>query len=437
MLIPETFSAAWSLALSGEALTIHMHPTVLVGATVLICAMLAGVGYQLSKRKTIAIRRTGLELNSTPDYYGWYAVVAMFMPAAFASVVILTLETTNVLDVPNTVVVASWIVLPLVALALVMRRISAKLNARVLVERVIYAVLLGAALISILTTAGILLSVLFESVRFFEQVNVFEFLTGTTWSPGGAFLEGAGRGDEQGTETEFGAVKLFYGTLLITAIAMLVAAPLGLLSAIYMSEYASKRVRRLTKPILEMLAGIPTVVYGFFAAITVAPLIVDATSAFGVSTSYQNAIAPGIIMGVMIIPFMSSLCDDVMSSVPQNIRRASYAMGSTKAETVKKIVLPAALPGVISAFLLSVSRAIGETMIVVMAAGYQANWSPLNGSTTVTVHIVANMTGDKEYDNLQTLSAFSLGLTLLLMTLALNVISAVVIRKFRQRYEGD
>jgi phosphate transport system permease protein len=206
-----------------------------------------------------------------------------------------------------------------------------------------------------------------------------------------------------------------------------------------MSEYASPRVRRVAKPMLEVLAGIPTVVYGFFAAITVAPIIVDAGRRLGLQPSFENALAPGVVMGVMIIPFMSSLCDDVISSVPQNLRLAAFSLGAMRSEVIKRTVLPAALPGIVSAFLLSVSRAIGETMIVVMAAGIAANLTPLpwRQMSTVTVHIVYNLTGDLAYDNPQTLSAFSLGLSLLIVTLILNVISVIVIRKFRQRYEGD
>jgi phosphate transport system permease protein len=317
--------------------------------------------------------------------------------------------------------------------------IKAELNARVLCERFVYLMLLGTALISILTTVGIALSVVFEAARFFRQVSFIEFITGTTWAPGGAFLESAGRGGEQGTESEFGAVPLFAGTLMISAIAMLVAVPLGLLAAIYLAEYASRKARRLLKPMLEILAGIPTVVYGFFAAITVAPLIVNFFTRLGLETSFENALAPGVVMGVMIIPFMSSLCDDVITSVPQNIRQAALSLGATKSEMIKGTVLPAALPGIVSAFLLSASRAIGETMIVVMAAGMAANLTPipLEQMTTVTVHIVANLTGDLAYDNPQTLSAFGLGLSLLVVTLILNIVSVIIIRRFRQRYEAD
>jgi phosphate transport system permease protein len=218
---------------------------------------------------------------------------------------------------------------------------------------------------------------------------------------------------------------------------MLVAVPMGLFAAVYMAEYASKRVRRIAKPALEILAGIPTVVYGFFAAITVSPLIVHLAEAVGLEAEYTNALAPGLVMGVMIIPLVSSLSDDVINAVPQAMREGSYALGATPSETIRKVVLPAALPGVVSAVLLAVSRAVGETMIVVMAAGLMPNltWNPLKSMTTVTVSIVDSLTGDQAFDSPQTLSAFGLGLVLLVLTLVLNVVSLVVIRKFREQYE--
>ncbi len=224
---------------------------------------------------------------------------------------------------------------------------------------------------------------------------------------------------------------------MITGIAMAVAVPIGLLSAIYMSEYASRPVRAAAKPALEILAGIPTVVYGFFAAITVAPLVVEAASRLGLDASYNSALAAGLVMGVMIIPFISSLSDDVISAVPQTLREGSYALGATRSETVKHVLLPAALPGVVSAFLLGISRALGETMIVVMAAGLRPNlaWNPLEDMTTVTVRIVDALTGDQAFDSPETLSAFALGLVLFVATLLLNLISTIMVRRFRQRYE--
>ena len=395
--------------------------------------------YQYSRRKSLMFVKQGQQLRSTPDYYGWHSVLVTFLPSLLFTAAALLLMRLEVLKSPGAALTAIWIALPLLLVWPALRLIKADLNARVLCERFVYLMLLGTALISILTTVGIALSVVFEAARFFRQVSFIEFITGTTWAPGGAFLESAGRGGEKGTESEFGAVPLFAGTLMISAIAMLVAVPLGLLAAVYLAEYSSRKARRLLKPMLEILAGIPTVVYGFFAAITVAPLIVNFFTRLGLETSFENALAPGVVMGVMIIPFMSSLCDDVITSVPQNIRQAALSLGATKSEMIKGTVLPAALPGIVSAFLLSASRAIGETMIVVMAAGMAANLTPipLEQMTTVTVHIVANLTGDLAYDNPQTLSAFGLGLSLLVVTLILNIVSVIIIRRFRQRYEAD
>mgnify|MGYP000309488324 CR=1 FL=1 len=295
-------------------------------------------------------------------------------------------------------------------------------------------VLTGAAMISIFTTFGILFSIISEALRFFQMHSFWGFITGTTWNPGASFLAAAGRGD--GSGAQFGSVPLFAGTFMITAIALLVAVPIGLLSAIYMSEYAPQRVRTIAKPVLEVLAGIPTVVYGFFAAITVAPIIVNIAGFFGLDASYNNAVAPGIVMGIMIIPFISSLSDDVINSVPDSMRQGSLALGMTKGETIRDVVIPAALPGIISAALLGMSRALGETMIVVMAAGMRPNLTanPLEDMTTVTVRIVASLTGDQEFESAETLSAFALGLVLFVVPLTLNLVSVLMIRRFREKY---
>jgi phosphate transport system permease protein len=305
------------------------------------------------------------------------------------------------------------------------------------VENAIRWLLFLASAVSIMTTLGIVFSILFEAIQFFKLVGIWEFITGTKWAPDAAFLSGAGRAGEAAADPKFGAVPIFAGTFMITGIAMLVAVPIGLFSAIFMSEYASRRVRGLAKPVLEILAGIPTVVYGFFAAITVSPLVVAAAKQIGLEADYTNALTPGLVMGVMIIPFISSLSDDIINSIPQSMREGSYALGTTQSETIKHVLLPAALPGIVSAFLLGVSRALGETMIVVMAAGLRPNltWNPLEGMTTVTVRIVDALTGDLAFDSAETLSAFGLGLALFVVTLILNVISTVVIRKFKQQYE--
>ena len=258
---------------------------------------------------------------------------------------------------------------------------------------------------------------------------------GTNWSPQRAFVRDAA--DAADIENAFGAVPLFSGTFLIAFIAMCVSIPVGLLTAIYMSEYAKSSVRNTAKPIIEILAGIPTVVYGFFAVITIAPFIRSLGGSIGLDVSSESALAAGLVMGIMIIPFVSSLSDDVISSVPQSLREGSYAMGATKSETIKKVIIPAALPGIIGSFLLAVSRAIGETMIVVMAAGLVANLTanPLEASTTITTQIVVILIGDQEFDSPKTMSAFALGLTLFVMTLILNFIALRVVKKYTEKYE--
>ncbi len=311
-------------------------------------------------------------------------------------------------------------------------RLQPDFRARNKVETVIKAALVVASTIAIFTTVGILLSVLFEALRFFQKISFTEFLFGLTWSPQTAL-----RADQVGSSGAFGAIPLFAGTLLISGIAMFVALPIGLMTAVYLTEYASPRIRAVIKPVLEILAGIPTVVYGFFAALTVAPLLRDLGTSLGLEVASESALGAGLVMGVMIIPFVSSLTDDVINAVPQAMRDGSYALGATKSETVKRVILPAALPGIVGGALLAVSRAIGETMIVVMAAGLAANLTvnPLQAVTTVTVQIVTLLVGDQEFDSAKTLAAFALGLVLFVVTLILNVFALHVVRKYREQYE--
>ncbi|RLP22484.1 phosphate ABC transporter permease subunit PstC [Mesorhizobium sp. YM1C-6-2] len=316
------------------------------------------------------------------------------------------------------------------------RRIAPAFRARHVVERVVRIVLIACSVVAILTTIGIVMSLILESLLFFAEVPFFKFLFGLHWSPQSAFT---GAGAEAGAVNQdiFGAIPLFVGTLLITFIAMIVAAPIGLMSAIYLSDYASKSVRAVAKPVLEILAGIPTVVYGFFAALTVAPFFRGMGESLGLDVASESAIAAGVVMGIMIIPFVSSLSDDVINAVPQSLRDGSAGLGATKSETIRKVVLPAALPGIVSAMLLAVSRAIGETMIVVMAAGLAANLSinPLEAVTTITVQIATLLVGDQEFDSAKTRAAFALGLVLFCATLALNVIALRVVKKYREQYD--
>lgn len=312
------------------------------------------------------------------------------------------------------------------------RAIRPDFNARTRIEHFLRGVMWLAAAISVLTTVGIVMSVLLETVQFFSLVPVQDFLFGTVWSPQTALRAG-----QTGSSGAFGSIPLLAGTLLISVIALTVATPIGLISAIYMTEFSSAKMRAWIKPSLEILAGVPTVVYGFFAALIIAPAIQNWGEAAGLQVSSENALAAGLVMGVMLIPFVSSLSDDVLSAVPRNLYEGSLAIGVSRLETIFKIMVPAALPGIVSGILLAASRAIGETMIVVMAAGLAANLTinPLEAVTTVTVQIQALLVGDQEFDSAKTLSAFALGFTLLLITLTFNMVALHIIRKYRERYE--
>ncbi len=332
----------------------------------------------------------------------------------------------------NTIIVGAGWIFGLLGIAYALRTLSAQFRARNHVETIVKYVLLAAACVAVLTTIGIVFSVLFETVRFFQKVSPLDFIFGTQWSPQTAI-----RADQVGSSGAFGIVPLVTGTLLITMIAMLIAGPIGLFAAIYMAEYATPRFRAWAKPLLEILAGIPTVVLGFFAALSLAPWVRAGGEALGLNVASESALAAGIVMGMMIIPFVSSLSDDVINAVPQSLRDGSYGMGATHSETIKKVVLPAALPGIVSAFMLAISRAVGETMIVVMAAGLAANltFNPLEAVTTFTVQIKTILVGDQEFDSAKTLAAFALGFVLFFFTLTLNVIAMQIVKRYREQYD--
>ena len=320
----------------------------------------------------------------------------------------------------------------LLGLALARRRLSARFRARQAVERIMDGVMIACAALAIFTTAGIVLSLVFEALRFFQYVPVTEFLFGLRWEP-----QIAMRADQVASSGAFGMIPVFTGTLLISAIALAFAVPVGLLSAIYLVEYASPRFRAFAKPLLEFLAGIPTVVYGFFAILVIAPAIKEMGARIGLDVAPNSALAAGLVMGIMLIPFISSLSDDALAAVPNGLREGSIGLGATRAETITRVLLPAALPGIMGGILLAASRAIGETMIVVMAAGIIATLTlnPFEAVTTVTVQIVTLLIGDVAFDNPKTLSAFALGLVLFLITLGLNVLSMRIVRKYREQYE--
>ena len=457
----------------------------MLGLYLLAMVLLPLVGYLLARsRANLAVATHGASVHSRPVYHGLFTASVTFLPMLAVLAVVGPLASKYALSVglshfPADAVadptmrgalmrdmislsrgdhaggagdalkaasaayagaarIGAWLLLALGIAAgalgarLAIRRIGVDFRARNLFERIVEVVLLLAATVAVLTTIGIVLSVAFETVQFFSKVPPLDFLFGLEWSPQTAI-----RADQVGSSGAFGIVPLVTGTLLITAIAMFIAGPVGLFAAIYMAEYASPRVRGVAKPILEILAGVPTVVLGFFAALTVAPIIRDLGQMAGLSVASESALAGGLVMGMMIIPFVSSLSDDVINAVPQSLRDGSYALGATRSETIERVVLPAALPGIVSAMMLAISRAIGETMIVVMAAGLAANltFNPLEAVTTFTVQIKTILVGDQEFDSAKTLSAFALGFVLFFFTLFLNVIAMKIVKKYREQYD--
>ena len=451
--------------------------------------VLTAIGYRLGRRRSVALvggARGTRNLHSLPSYYGfltalWCALPALAVLGAWhlldqrvivSSVLsgmpselrelpadqrgLLLNDVRNVADgslnsaearpavqaaarewrrldsLSSTAGASLALCLGLAGGALAWRRISPELRARNGVERIVELALAACSTLAILTTIGIVMSVLYEALQFFRTVPLTEFIFGTTWSP-----QMAMRADQVGSSGAFGAVPLFTGTLLISLIAMFIAVPIGLLSAIFLAEYADRRLRAVVKPLLEVLAGIPTVVYGFFAALTVGPLLRHAGAALGLEVASESALSAGFVMGIMIIPFVSSLADDMITAVPQSLRDGAYALGATRSETIRQVVMPAALPGIVGGVLLAISRAIGETMIVVMAAGLAAKltFNPLEAVTTVTVQIVTLLIGDNEFNSPKTLSAFALGLVLFVATLLLNIVALKIVRKYREQYE--
>ncbi len=452
----------------------------------LALAVIAVGAFLHGRARAAAFAGPGRTLHSLPGYHGWFVAIAAAVPMILLFVVWSTaapmlIEARVLADLPQELVPAdalgreslrrqietampgnafaatanpevraaaerlstltAWSEWARLGLGLVFAglgaawatsRIRPGLRARNTVERVVLYALIACSAVAVLTTVGIVLSVLFETLRFFGKYPWHDFLFGLQWSPQIAIRE-----DQVGQSGAFGAVPLFAGTFLIMLLAMVVAGPVGLYSAIYMAEYASPRFRAVAKPILEILAGVPTVVFGFFAALTMAPLIRDAGGFLGLDVASESALAAGVVMGVMIIPFVSSLSDDVINAVPQSLRDGSYALGSTKSETIKRVVLPAALPGIVSAMMLAISRAVGETMIVVMAAGLAGNLTlnPLEAVTTITVQIKTLLVGDQEFDSVKTLSAFALGFVLFFFTLVLNVIALKIVQRYREQYD--
>ena len=399
----------------------------------LIICLFGMSAYYAGLKKSLVLRQNK-KLNSTPIYHGSVLAINSSLSSILFIIIWLVIEKNFYanLELYRNILYIFSIIIFLVVSILTFKKITYEFKARENFERIIQYFLLVCSTLAILITIGIVLSVLFESNRFFNTISITEFLFGTHWSPQMPIRE-----DQVGSSGAFGAIPLFTGTFLIAFVAMCIAGPIGLMSAIYLSEYASKKSRDIIKPLTEILAGIPTVVYGFFAVIVVAPFIRNTGESLGLEIASESALAAGLVMGIMIIPFVSSISDDVIKAVPQNLKNGSLGIGATKSETIKKVIIPAALPGIIGGLLLAISRAIGETMIVVMAAGMSANLTanPFEAVTTVTVQIVVLLVGDQEFDSPKTLAAFALGLVLFIVTLILNYIALHIVRRYREQYE--
>ena len=451
--------------------------------TLVILILISIMGYQLGKNRSLQSRIIGQTLLGLPKHYGMYTCIYTFLPGFFLftlwslispniidslvlesidperlpneeSLKILLLDSiksaanggmiaTNVSQdsiksfvdyskTSNLFRLTSSIFFSVCGFLWAYKKIEPTLKAKDNVESLILSLFFLSSIIAIITTLGIILSLLFETGVFFKSISPNDFFFGTLWSPQIALREG-----QVAAEGSFGAIPVFAGTLLVTIIAMIIAGPIGLMTAIYLAEYADPLSRKFVKPAIEILAGIPTVVYGFFAALIVGPFVRDIGNKLGLEVSSESALAAGLVMGIMIIPFVSSLSDDVINAVPQSLREASFGIGATKSETIVNVIIPAALPGIVGAFLLAISRAIGETMIVVMAAGLSAKLTanPLESVTTVTVQIVTLLIGDHEFDSTKTRAAFALGMTLFTVTLILNVFALRIVQKYREQYE--
>ena len=388
-------------------------------STLVALLVLACLGFFLGRRRAVAsVQGDTRRLHSRPNYHGWAVALCALCP-----VLVLLIPWPEGYSFAKPAIIG---VLALCGLIWALGRLDAEFRARNLVEKIVSGGLILAACIAIVTTAGIVASMLFETRNFFIQYDWKAFFFSTSWVP--RFQGGS----------ELGILPLLWGTLYISFIALLFAVPVGLFAAIYLSEYAIRPIRSVVKPLIEILAGIPTIVYGLFALTTVGPLLRDYfAQPLGFGNSGSSVMTAGLVMGIMLIPFVSSLADDIIAQVPQTLRDGSLGLGATKSETIRRVVLPAALPGIVGAVLLAASRAIGETMIVVLGAGAAAKLSlnPFEAMTTVTVKIVGQLTGDTDFAAPETLVAFALGLTLFALTLCLNVVALIIVRKYREHYE--
>ena len=454
-------------------------------AAFLCLLILSIVGYVWNRQAATAIRNGGARLHSLTGFHGFYSLLVILVPVVVLILLWLVLEGPVIdlilkagiserleglgtgevqlivaeiksiaggsifgtpeqwkLDAADRYItlnqrsgqllLVTVLVISLALLFFSRRKVAAEFRARHGVERIVSGLMIFCSVVAIFVTIGIIASLMFETFRFFEKVSVWEFLFGTNWEPQIPLRE-----DQVAAEGAFGWLPVMLGTLVITVIALFLAVPVGLMSAIYLNEFAPKRFRAVAKPFLEILAGVPTVVYGFFAILVVAPAIRSFGQAIGLDVSPNTALAAGSVMGIMLIPFISSFADDALSAVPQSLRDGALGLGATRAEMMTNVLFPAAIPGIVGGVLLAVSRAIGETMIVVMAAGLIAKMTinPLDSVTTVTVQIVTLLIGDTSFDNPKTLAAFALGMMLFIVTLVINVFALRIVRKYREAYD--
>ncbi|MGB3147530.1 MAG: phosphate ABC transporter permease subunit PstC [Paracoccaceae bacterium] len=397
------------------------------GTLVLTILLLASAGLLLGRQRAAAVAKGDVrKLHSLPGFYGQFVFLLTAVPALLLILAGLLAEETLPTPMPRPVLAGISLALALGCMVWALRHITPAFRARNATERFTLWLLIGASLVAVLTTVGIVASLVGETAHFFNLYQARDFFFSLDWTP------------RFGGGSALGIWPLLWGTVYVSLIALLVAVPIGLMSAIYLAEYASPRVRTWVKPAIEILAGIPTIVYGLFALITVGPLLRDwIAQPMGFGNSSSSVMTAGLVMGIMVIPFVSSLSDDIINAVPQSLRDGSLSLGATPSETVRRVVLPAALPGIVGAILLAASRAIGETMIVVMGAGAAARLSlnPFEAMTTVTVKIVSQLTGDTEFASPETLVAFALGLTLFVITLCLNILALIIVRKYREQYE--
>ncbi len=397
------------------------------GILLMFVLALSGIGFAVGRQRALSVAGgDARRLHSRPSYHG--AAVLMFtaIPAVILLLAWVFLRPLLAPGVSAVAAPAAVAIAALAGLALSALRIRIDLRARNIVETLVIAILIGCSLIAVATTIGIIISLVFETVHFFQLYPAQDFFLSATWTP------------RFGGGSDLGLWPLLWGTLYVSLVALVVAVPIGLMAAVYLSEYASRRTRAFAKPAIEVLAGIPTIVYGLFALVTVGPFLRDwLAQPLGLGSSSSSVMTAGLVMGIMLIPFVSSLSDDIMNAVPQAMRDGSYGLGATQSETVRRVVLPAALPGIVGAILLAASRAIGETMIVVMGAGAAArlDLNPFEAMTTITVKIVSQLTGDTEFASPETLVAFALGLTLFCFTLVLNVLAMWIVRTYREQYE--